>query len=197
MLAASCGHQLPRLDDIFKDQPVWSAGKRKKWRPTNIQTWTYSHPLSGLGLDIWKFECFRWMRLVVCNGKPVIEICVQGIVVELFPKSIKKCVPRPQSKQIYEREASIIRGSVYETCVRSVMHWQANWKTSWKVVKAEFWDTWREWDGRQDLHSPVKEVAKRCGLKMIQDKLRLKSLQWFGHVRRETEGGVLRLLEEI
>jgi len=36
-------------------------------------------------------------------------------------------------------------------------------------------------------------VAKRCGLKMIQDKLRHIRLQWFGHVRRETEGGVLEM----
>jgi len=32
---------------------------------------------------------------------------------------------------------------------------------------------------------------------MIQDKLRQKGLQWFDHVRRETEGGVLRLAEEM
>jgi len=32
-----------------------------------------------------------------------------------------------------------------------------------------------------------EEVAKRYGLKMIQDKLRQKRLQWFGHVRMETE----------
>jgi len=32
---------------------------------------------------------------------------------------------------------------------------------------------------------------------MIQDKLRQKRLQWFGHVRRETEGRVLRLVEEM
>jgi len=30
---------------------------------------------------------------------------------------------------------------------------------------------------------------------MIQDKLRQRRLQWFGHVRREMEGGVLRLVE--
>jgi len=41
-----------------------------------------------------------------------------------------------------------------------------------------------------------EEVAKRCGLKMIQDKLRQKRLH-SGHVRRETEGGVLRLVEEM
>jgi len=34
-----------------------------------------------------------------------------------------------------------------------------------------------------------EEVAKRCTLKMIQDKLRQNRLQWFGHVRNETEGG--------
>jgi len=48
----------------------------------------------------------------------------------------------------------------------------------------------------QDMISSEEE-AKRCGLKMIQDKLRQKRLQWFGHVRRETEGGVLRLAEEM
>jgi len=35
------------------------------------------------------------------------------------------------------------------------------------------------------------------GLKMIQDKLRQKRLQLFGHVRREKEGGVLKLVEEM
>jgi len=42
-----------------------------------------------------------------------------------------------------------------------------------------------------------EEVAKRCSFKMIQDKLRQKRLQWFGHVRKETEGGVFRLVEEM
>jgi len=42
-----------------------------------------------------------------------------------------------------------------------------------------------------------EEDAKICGLKMIQDKLRQKRLQWFGHVRREEDGGVLRLVEEM
>jgi len=42
-----------------------------------------------------------------------------------------------------------------------------------------------------------EEVAKICGLKMIQYKLRQKRLQWFGHVRRETEGEVLRQVEEM
>jgi len=48
----------------------------------------------------------------------------------------------------------------------------------------------------QDLLSS-EEAAKRCGLKIIQDKLRQKRLQWFGHVRWEMEGEVLRLVEEI
>jgi len=42
-----------------------------------------------------------------------------------------------------------------------------------------------------------EEVAKSCGLKMTQDKLRHKKLQWFRQVRRETEGGVLSLVEEM
>jgi len=35
------------------------------------------------------------------------------------------------------------------------------------------------------------------GLKMMLDKLRHKWLLWFGHVRREMTGGVLRLVEEM
>jgi len=42
-----------------------------------------------------------------------------------------------------------------------------------------------------------EEVVKSFGLKLIQNKLRQTSLQWFGHVRRETEGGVFRLVEEM
>jgi len=42
-----------------------------------------------------------------------------------------------------------------------------------------------------------EEMAVRCGLKMMQDKLRQKRLQWFCHVRREAEGGVLRFVEEM
>jgi len=38
---------------------------------------------------------------------------------------------------------------------------------------------------------------KRCGLKMIRNKLRQKRLQWFGHVRRETERGLLSLVEKM
>jgi len=52
------------------------------------------------------------------------------------------------------------------------------------------------WQGRISRFSS-KEVVKRCGLKMIQDKLRQNRLQWFGHVSRETEQGVLRSVEEM
>ena len=41
-----------------------------------------------------------------------------------------------------------------------------------------------------------EEMAKRCGLKEIQDKMRQRRLQWFGHVRRE-EGGVLRVVDKM
>jgi len=42
-----------------------------------------------------------------------------------------------------------------------------------------------------------EEVVKKCDLKMIQDKLRQLRLQWFGHLRRVTEGGVLKFVEEM
>ena len=44
---------------------------------------------------------------------------------------------------------------------------------------------------------PSVEVAKRCGLTDIQGKMRQRRLQWFGHVRREKEGGGLRRVEEM
>jgi len=40
---------------------------------------------------------------------------------------------------------------------------------------------WQDWISSE-------EAAKRC-LKMIQDKLRQKRLQWFGNLRRETDRG--------
>ena len=42
-----------------------------------------------------------------------------------------------------------------------------------------------------------EEIAKRCGVKEIETKIRQRRLQWFGHVRREAEGGVLRLVDEL
>ena len=42
-----------------------------------------------------------------------------------------------------------------------------------------------------------EEVTKRCGLSEIQGKMRQRRLQWFGHVRREKEGGGLRMVEEM
>jgi len=42
------------------------------------------------------------------------------------------------------------------------LHWQGNWKTSRSVMIEECWDKWNS-----TISS--KEVAKRCGLNMIQD----------------------------
>jgi hypothetical protein len=42
-----------------------------------------------------------------------------------------------------------------------------------------------------------EEVAKRCDLKVIQDKFRQKRLQWFGHASREVKERVLKLVEEV
>ena len=42
-----------------------------------------------------------------------------------------------------------------------------------------------------------EEVANRCGLAEIQVRMRQRRLQWFGHVRREKEGGGLRMVEEM
>ena len=42
-----------------------------------------------------------------------------------------------------------------------------------------------------------EEVAKRCGLGDILETARQGRLQWFGHLRREGEEGVLRKVEKI
>jgi len=80
-MSASGGRQLPRLDEIFEDQPVWSAGERKQMMTTNKRT-----TLAGLTP---KCECVRWMHLVVGlrYSKPVSEICVRRIAEELFQKT--------------------------------------------------------------------------------------------------------------
>lgn len=95
-----------------------------------------------------------------------------------------------------------IRGSVYESCVRSVLLYGAEiWALTEKLE-----DILKSCDGRmlrymagvrwQDRIS-TEEVSNRCGVRKIQDKLRYRRLQWFGHVKREAEGGVLRLVEEM
>ena len=48
----------------------------------------------------------------------------------------------------------------------------------------------------QDVVSS-EEVAKRCVLEDIQERVRKGRLQWFGHVRREGEEGVLRTVKKI
>ena len=42
-----------------------------------------------------------------------------------------------------------------------------------------------------------EEVAKRFGLGDILERTKQGKLQWFGHVRREGEEGVLRKVEKI
>jgi len=93
-----------------------------------------------------------------------------------------------------------IRGSVYESCVRSIILYGAEtWALTGKledILKSCDSRMLRymarvRWQNRKKFSS--KEVAKRCGLKMIQHKLRQKRLQWFGN-RRETEGRVLQLI---
>ena len=95
-----------------------------------------------------------------------------------------------------------VRASVYESCVRSVMLYGAE---TWGMT-GRMEDILKSCDRRmlrymagvkwQDRVSS-EEIAKRCGVKEIETKIRQRRLQWFGHVRREAEGGVLRLVEEM
>jgi len=82
-----------------------------------------------------------------------------------------------------------VRGSVYESCVRSVMLCGAEtWALTGKLE-----DILKSCDRRMLRYMAGvrwqdricnEDVAKRCGLKMIQDKLRQRRLQRFDHVRR-------------
>ena len=95
-----------------------------------------------------------------------------------------------------------IRGSVYESCVRSVMLYGAEtWEMTGRVE-----DILKHCDRRMLRYMAgvswkdkinSEEVCRRCGLTDIQVKLRQRRLQWFGHVRREKEGGGLRRVEEM
>ena len=95
-----------------------------------------------------------------------------------------------------------VRASVYESCVRSVMLYGAE---TWAMT-GRMEDILKSCDRRmlrymagvkwQDRVSS-EEIAKRCGVKEIETKIRQRRLRWFGHVRREAEGGVLRLVEEM
>jgi hypothetical protein len=95
-----------------------------------------------------------------------------------------------------------IRGSVYESCIRSVMLYGAEtWEMTGKIE-----DIMKHCDRRMLRYIAEvswkdkvnsEEVAKRCGLKEIQEKMKHRRLQWFGHVRREKGGEGVRRVEEI
>ena len=84
-----------------------------------------------------------------------------------------------------------------ERCVRSVMLYGAQ---TWAMTE-KMEDIMKSCDRRmlrykagvrwQDKISS-EVVEKRCGSKEIQDKMRQRRLQWFGHVKREKERGVLK-----
>ena len=95
-----------------------------------------------------------------------------------------------------------IRGSVYESCIRSVMLYGAEtWAMTDRIeviLKRCDRRMLRYMAGvRWQDKISSREVAERCGVKEIQEKIRQRRLQWFGHVRREKEGGVVRMVEEM
>ena len=95
-----------------------------------------------------------------------------------------------------------IRGSAYESCVRSVMLYGSE---TWAMTKKDE-DILRKWDKRMLRYmARVKwqngvssdEEAKRCDLGNILETARQGRLHWFGHVRREGEEGVLMKVEKM
>lgn len=95
-----------------------------------------------------------------------------------------------------------IRGSVYESCIRSVMLCGAE---TWAMTD-RIEDILKRCDRRilrymagvrWQYKISSREVAERCGVKEIQEKIRRRRLQWFSHVRREKEGGVVKMVEEM
>ena len=94
------------------------------------------------------------------------------------------------------------RGSVYESCISPVMLYESE---TWAMIKKDG-DIIRKCDRRMMRYIAgekgqygvlSEEVAKRCGLGDILERTRQGILQWFGHVRREGEEGVLRKVEKM
>ena len=144
--------------------------------------------------------------------KEVQEFCYLGVVVDCkagVERAVRARVAAAWNKWremvilLKNRHIPLkIRGSVYESCVRSVMLYGAE---TWQMTK-KIEDILKHCDRKMmrymagvrwtDRISSV-EVAWRCGLTDIQGKIRQRRLQWFGHVRREKDGGGLRRVEEI
>lgn len=94
------------------------------------------------------------------------------------------------------------RGGMYETYIRSVLLYSTEtWpmtkrvedilgKCDRKMIRCMAGVKWQD-------NVSSEEVAKRCGIKEIENKLRQRRLQWFGHVRRENDEGVLRCVENM
>ena len=89
------------------------------------------------------------------------------------------------------------RGDMYDIRVRSTMLYGAE---TWAMTGAT--ENIMKRNDRRMLRyiAGVKwqdgvtseEIAKRCDLIEIQDKIRQQRLQWFGHVQRENDGGILK-----
>ena len=94
------------------------------------------------------------------------------------------------------------RGSIYETCIRSAMlYGSETWAMTGRLEdilcrcdrRMLRYMTGVRWQDR----TPSEEMARRCGLKELHSRVRQRRLQWFGLVRREPEGGILRTVEEF
>ena len=94
------------------------------------------------------------------------------------------------------------RCMVYETCVRPVMlYGSETWALTDRLTavlttcdrKMLRYMTGVRWDDGVTS----REVAERCGLSELEDKLRRSRLRWFGHVVRSDDQGILRRAEQF
>ena len=93
------------------------------------------------------------------------------------------------------------RAHIYETCIRSVLLYGAeSWPLTQRLEKCI-----QSCDRRMlryltgvSLLDRVRsaDVAKRCGLDEIQDVMRRRRLQWYGHVQRRGEGEALSIVRD-
>ena len=133
--------------------------------------------------------------LITTGGRieEVDEICYLGNVLDCeagIEKAVRARVAvawkkwRDMASLITNKNIPLkIRGSVYESCVRSVMLYGAE---TWAMT-AKMEDIMKSCDQRMLRYMAgvrwqnrisSEEVAKRFGLKKIQDKMRQRRLQW-------------------
>ena len=153
------------------------------------------HISLGPGSEIEEVETFTYLGDIVDRDGGV-ERAVRGRVAVAWSKW-REIAGLLCNRRIPLRS----RSSIYDACIRSVMlYGSETWPLTQHMEKSLIScdrRMLRYMAGvRLQDHVPSSAVAERCGLRQINDVLRIRRLRWYGHVRRREDGEALATIRD-